>query len=133
MSYFSDCSYSTHCPISNVLRGLVPCHFCPSCPFQCLSVCHVTAFFIFSPLLHPIEVQSSSVPAAPLNPFIQKGRPEEKGLSEGEKPLKGGSPASRCKCGKKVGGGPLWWSDRSCRPSPCPVPWWWEGGSSGGA
>lgn len=121
VSHTLNRSYSTHCPISNVLRGLMSCHFCLSCPFQCLSFCSVTLS------------QSSSEPAAPLSPFIQKGRPEEKGLSDGEKPLKGGRPASRCRWGKKAGGAPLWWSERSCRPSLCPALWWWEGGSSGGA
>lgn len=132
-----DCSYSTHCPISNVLRGLMSCHFSPSCPFQCLSLlCQSASSFIFiffSCHLLLSQPQSSSEPAAPLSPFIQKGRPEEKGLSDGEKPLKGGKPASRCRWGKKADGGPLWWSERSCRPSLCPVLWWWEGGSSGGA
>ncbi len=135
LSHILDHGYSTHCPISNVLRGLMSCHPCLSCPFQCLSFWSVTLSPSFSscPLTSSPHPQSSSEPAAPLSPFIQKGRPEEKGLSDGEKPLKGGKPANRCRWGKKAGGGPLWWSERSCRPSLCPAPWWWEGGSSGGA
>lgn len=134
LSHTLNCSYSTHCPISKVLRGLMSCHFCLSCPFQCLSFYSVTSLCpSFSPSSSSCWSQSSSEPAAPLSPFIQKGRPEEKGLSDGEKPLKGGRPASRCKWGKKAGGAPLWWSERSCKPSLCPALWWWEGGSSGGA
>lgn len=133
----SDCGYLTHRPIIYVLRGLTSWPFLSSLPFSTsLSVLSLHSFcpLIFLPPRSPQrELQSSSEPAAPLSPFIQKGRPEEKGLSEGEKPLKGGRPASRCRWGKKVGGGPLWWSERSCRPSPWPVLWWWEGGSSGGA
>lgn len=130
LSHVLNRSYSTHCPISNVLRGLMSCHFLSLLPFS------ISLFLLCHSAPHPLlpsESQSSSEPAAPLSPFIQKGRPEEKGLSDGEKPLKGGKPANRCRWGKKAGGGPLWWSERSCRPSLCSTPWWWEGGSSGGA
>lgn len=53
LSHILDCSYSTHCPISNVLRGLMSCHFCLCCPFQCLSFWSVTPLrpsFLSSPL-----------------------------------------------------------------------------------
>lgn len=52
LSHILDRSYSTHCPISNVLRGLMSCHFCLSCPFQCLSFWSVTLLrpsFLSSP------------------------------------------------------------------------------------
>lgn len=53
LSHVSDGSYSTHRPISNVLRGVMSCHNCRSCcPFQRLSflVCHpALSFFIPAP------------------------------------------------------------------------------------
>lgn len=55
LSHTLDCSYSTHCPISNVLRGLIYCHFCLSCPFQCLSFRPVTPLSpsVYFLLSHP--------------------------------------------------------------------------------
>ena len=59
LSHILDRSYSTHCPISNVLRGLMSCHFCLSCPFQRLSFWSVT-------LLRP-SFSSSPLTSSPLS------------------------------------------------------------------
>lgn len=69
---------SQHCALSFTTSSTSPLNF----------------FSVFVP-------QSSSVPAAPLSPFIQKGRVGGKVGSAGEKPLKGGRDAILCKWGKK--------------------------------
>lgn len=108
------------------------------CWEDCMTSLHpfpLISFSIFFPVLCYLSLsslsylqslfsQSSSVPAAPLNPFMQKGRDGAKGGSEGEKPLKGGRAVILCRCGKKVGDLGAW-SRRG--------PSVWAVGSSGGA
>lgn len=67
LSHVSDGSYSTHRPISKVLRGVMSCH---SCPFQRLSflVCHPALSFFITPSLslptppHPTRGQYTLSP-----------------------------------------------------------------------
>ena len=68
-------SYSTHCPISKVLRGLMSCHFCLSCPFQCISFWSVTLLhpsFSSSPLTS--SLLSLSPPRSPRPPSVHSYR-----------------------------------------------------------
>lgn len=100
-------------------------HPFPSHFLQYLFSSVVLPISFFSLLFYTVCVsQSSSVPAAPLSPFMQKERDAEKGDSEGEKPLKGGRVAILCRCGKKVGDLGAW-----SRRGPSA----WPAGSSGGA